>query len=199
MTEETTSKKIKRSIIKHFLAGLYHIAFRIKRNGVENIENDDGVVICANHINYLDAAAIVLLNKRYIRFVAKHDLCRIKMLSWLGHLFNIIPVKRDSSDIASLKLCLKALKDKEALGIFPEGTRRGMEKNAEIKNGAAYLAYKAKVKVVPVGIKGTFKPFSKIEFNYGKPIDVAKYKTDDPNWLNNATNDIMKEIVRLSK
>ena len=199
MTKETPLKRIHRCFVKHFLAGLYYIFYRVKKNGVENIQTDEGLIICANHLNYLDAAGIILLNKEPIRFVAKSDLYRKNSLSYLGHLFNIIPVKRDSSDIASIKLCLKSLKNKEKLGIFPEGTRHGMERHAEVKNGACFLAYKAKVKIVPVGIKGSFKPFTKVTFNYGEPIDVMKYKTDDPDWMNEATKAVMDKIVELSK
>ena len=160
---------------------------------------DEGYIICANHLNYLDAAGIVLLNKRYIRFVAKSDLYRIPILSWLGHLFNIIPIKRGKNDIASIKICLKALKNKEVLGIFPEGTRKGLEKNVKVKSGAAFLAAKAKVKIVPVGIQGTFKPFSKVVYNYGKPIDVNQYKTDDPDWIDKASEEVMNQIIMLTK
>ena len=74
-----------------------------------------------------------------------------------------------------------------------------MERHAEVKNGACFLAYKAKVKIVPVGIKGSFKPFTKVTFNYGEPIDVMKYKTDDPDWINEATKAVMDKIVELSK
>lgn len=198
MTKETTGKKIRRKIVKGFLAGLYHIFFRVKKIGTENIENDEGVIICANHLNTLDAAGIVLLNNRTIRFVAKSDLYRLAILSSLGHLFNMIPVKRNTSDLASIKLCLKCLKNKEALGIFPEGTRKGMEKHADVKNGAAFLAYKANVKIVPVGISGSFKPFTRVIYNYGKPIDVKEFKNDDPNWMDKATEEVMKKIVELS-
>ena len=199
MTEETAFKKFRRKCVKGILAGVYHIFYRVEKIGAENIETDEGLIICSKHVNSIDAAGIVLLNKRYIRFIAKHDLYRFKTLGWLGHLFNIIPVKRNASDLRSIKMCLKALKDKEALGIFPEGTRNGIEKNAEVKNGAVFLAYKAKVKIVPVGINGTFKPFSKVIFNYGKPIDVNKYKTDSPDWINHATEEIMEQILELSK
>lgn len=198
MTEETKYKKFRRSFVKGFLASLYHIGFRVEKRGIENIKTDEGLIICANHLNTLDAAGIVLLNKEYIRFVAKSDLYAIKPLGRLGHLFNIIPIKRNSSDLASIKLCLKSLKNKEILGIFPEGTRKGMEKHADVKDGAVFLAYKAHVKIVPVGISGSFKPFSKVIFNYGKPVDVNDFKTDDPNWMSNATKYIMDEIVRLS-
>ena len=57
-----------------------------------------------------------------------------------------------------------------------------------------YLTFK----VIPVGIKSSFKPFTKVEYNYGKPIDVREFKTDDPNWLDNASKHIMDEIIRLS-
>ncbi len=198
-TPETKWKKFRRSFVKGFLAGLYHISFRVKKVGTENLDMDEGYIICANHLNYLDAAGIVLLNKRYIRFVAKSDLYRIPILSWLGHLFNIIPIKRGKNDIASIKICLKALKNKEVLGIFPEGTRKGLEKNVKVKSGAAFLAAKAKVKIVPVGIQGTFKPFSKVVYNYGKPIDVNQYKTDDPDWIDKASEEVMNQIIMLTK
>ena len=198
MTKETNLKKVRRFIVKHTLAGLYRLAFRVKRIGTENLVSDEGLIVCANHLNTLDAAGVNLFNKGNIRFIAKDDLFRFKTLSRLGHLFNVIPIKRNSSDLASVKLCLKALKNKEIIGIFPEGTRKGLKKHAEIKNGAVYLAYKANVKIVPVGISGSFKPFSKVVFNYGKPIDIASFKTDDPNWMNDATQYVMDEIVRLS-
>ena len=72
------------------------------------------------------------------------------------------------------------------------------KKGKDIKNGAVYMAYKGKVKIVPVGIAGSFKPFTRVYVNYGEPIDVAKFKTDDPNWLDVATDEVMKQVVKLS-
>ncbi len=197
-TKNTWHKRLRRRIIKGFLATLYHIAYRVKITGIENLELDEGFIVCANHINYLDAAAIVLLNKKFIRFVAKSDLYRIPIISFLGHTFDVIPIKRGKNDLASIKMCLKALKNKEILGIFPEGTRKGLEKNVKVKNGAVFLAAKAKAKIVPVGIGGTFKPFSEVRINYGKPIDIMQYQTDDPDWIDNASQEVMKEIIKLS-
>ena len=196
--KETTWKKVERKLVKWFLAGLYHIVYRVKKVGIENISGDEGLIICGNHVNYIDAVGIVVLNRRPIRFVGKSDLCRIPIILWLARLFNIIPVKRDSSDMTSIKLCLKGLKEKDAIGIFPEGTRHGMDKQVKFKNGAVFMAYKAHVRIVPVGISGSFKPFTKVVFNYGKPIDILKYKTTDPDWMDTATEEVMKEIVRLT-
>lgn len=194
--KETKWKKFLRAIIKGILSTLYRIVFRVKIKG--EVPNEGAYVICSNHINYLDAAAIVLFNKRKVNFVAKEDLFKNEFLMWLGHLFDVIPIKRNMQDIEAMKRCLKALKNNELLGIFPEGTRKGMEKNLKAKNGAAFMAMKANVKVIPVGIHGSFKPFSKVYINYGTPIDLSEY-TNQKEKLDEATEKVMNTIVMLTK
>ena len=192
--KETAWKKFVRKLVKVTLGVVYRIAFRVKITG--QVPDEGAYVLCCNHINYLDAAAIVLFNKRKVNFVAKEDLFQHGILMWLGHLFDVIPIKRDMQDINAMKRCLKVLKNGELLGIFPEGTRKGMEKNLKAKNGAAFMAMKAKVKVIPIGIHGTFKPFSKVYMNYGEPIDLSGYTKDN---LDEATENIMDTIVMLTK
>lgn len=192
--KETKWKKIVRKTVKIILSTVYKIAFRVKITG--KVPESGGYIICCNHINYLDAAAIVLFNKRKVNFVAKEDLFTHGILMWLGHLFDAIPIKRDMQDIDAMKRCLKVLKNGELLGIFPEGTRKGMEKNMKAKNGAAFMSIKSKVKVIPVGIHGTFKPFSKVYVNYGEPIDITNFTKEN---LDEATDIIMNNIVMLTK
>ena len=194
--KETKWKKFLRAVIKGVLRTIYRIVFRVKIKG--EVPNEGAYVICSNHINYLDAAAIVLFNKRKVNFVAKEDLFKNEFLMWLGHLFDVIPIKRNMQDIDAMKRCLKVLKNNELLGIFPEGTRKGMEKNMKAKNGAAFMAMKANVKIIPVGIHGSFKPFSKVYINYGTPIDLSEY-TNQKEKLDEATDKVMNEIVMLTK
>lgn len=194
--KETTWKRFVRKAIKVVLATVYRIIFRVKISG--NVPREGAYILCCNHINYLDAAAIVLFNKRKVNFVAKEDLFTHGILMWLGHLFDAIPIKRDMQDIEAMKRCLKVLKNGELLGIFPEGTRRGMEKNMKAKNGAAFMAIKSNVKVIPVGIHGSFKPFGKVYVNYGEPIDLSKYKNEKDK-LDEATDIVMNQIVMLTK
>ena len=61
------------------------------------------------------------------------------------------------------------------------------------------IAIKAGVPIVPIGIKGSFKVFSKITINIGKPIyyDEYKDKINDKEIVSKLTEDLMKEIVRL--
>ena len=64
----------------------------------------------------------------------------------------------------------------DVFGIFPEGTRNGMEKNeGKLKNGASYMAIKTGAKIIPIGIIGDAKPFSKNIIVYGEPLDFSKY------------------------
>ena len=200
---ETKRKKVVRKIVKVFLRTLYKIFYRIEITGEENktkAGKNGGYIICSNHLNYLDAAAIVLFSKEKVRFIAKHDLGRIGILRWLEHLFDIIPIKRNTQDLEAMKRCLKALKNNEILAIFPEGTRKGMQKNEKAKNGAAFMAIRSGKPVVPVGIAGSFKLFSKVSINFGEPIDMAKYKIkgQEKDAQEAATKEIMDNIIMLT-
>ena len=200
---ETKWKKFVRKIVKGFLRSLYKIFFRMEITGEENkikAGENGGYIICANHVNYFDAVAVVVFSKEKVRFIAKYDLARIGIIRWLEHLFDVIPIKRNTQDIDAMKRSLKALKNKEILGIFPEGTRKGMAKNQKVKNGAAFMAIRSGVPVVPVGISGTFKPFSKVRIAYGEPIDMSKYKIkgQEKECQEQATKEIMDNIVMLT-
>ena len=75
-----------------------------------------------------------------------------------------------------MKKSLKVLNSKEGLGIFPEGTTKGLEKGVKVKNGAAFMALRTGNPIVPVGVEVTKKPFSKIIVRYGKTLDYSQHK-----------------------
>jgi len=193
---DTKWKQKERNIIKAFLRGIYRLVFRVRIIG--EIPKEGAYIICANHINYLDAAAIVLFNKRQVSFVAKEDLFQIGILRWLARIFDIIPIKRNMQDMEAMKRCLKYLKSGRVLGIFPEGTRKGMAKQQKAKNGAAYMAVKTKTPIIPVGIGGTFKPFGSVYIQYGKPIEVKDISAGDKEKLEALTEEVMNQIVMLT-
>lgn len=200
---ETKRKQIVRTFVKAFLRGLYKLFYRVEIIGEENkakAAENGGYIICPNHINYIDAVAIVVFSKEKIRFVAKYDLARFGIIRWLEHLFDVIPIKRNTQDLEGIKRCLKVLKNDEVLALFPEGTRNGMEKNGKAKNGAAFMAIRTGKQVVPVGISGTFKLFSKVYINYGEPLDMKKYqiKGKEKECQEQATKEIMDNIIKLT-
>ncbi len=199
--KDTKWKLFKRKIVKAVILAFYKIVYRIEVVG-EKIPDEGAYIICGNHVSFFDPPAVVTTSKRHINMVAKEDLLRSSILYWLGSTFNVIPIKRDSQDIDSMKRCLEILKNNEILGIYPEGTRNGLKKNnGKVKNGAAFFVARTGVPVIPVGIKGSFKPFTKVTLNYGKPLDFSQYQTKKPDkeTLDKISEEIMDNIIKLTK
>ena len=196
-------KKIIKVIVKSCIYLYCKIIFRTKIVGKENIPKEGAVIFCGNHRTYLDPQLIVATAGRDMRFMAKEELAKNPFFRFLGNVFDAILVKRDEKDITALKEALKTLKAGKCIGIFPEGTRNGFEKNAgEIKNGTAYMALKTGAKVVPIGIVGTSKPFSKNRITYGNPLDLSIYagntKKIDKEDEEKVSEIIKNEIIKLA-
>ena len=199
---EKILKKISRGIVIVALNIVFRTVYRMKVIGTENIPKGGALIFCGNHKSYLDPPAISVTNRRKMSFLAKEELKGNILYAFLGWAFDNIWVKRDSKDIGPLKQSLATLKSGGCLGIFPEGTRNGMEKNnGELKNGAAYLALKTGAKIVPVGVIGEAKPFTKNALIYGKPIDLSKYKGQkiDKELEEKVSNELKNEIIKLTR
>ncbi|MCI8700555.1 MAG: 1-acyl-sn-glycerol-3-phosphate acyltransferase [Clostridia bacterium] len=192
-------KDLARGIIKGAIFIYCKIVYRIKIIGIENVPKGEQFIFCANHRTYLDPPLIEVTAKRHIIFLAKEDLAKNKFLALLGEIFEVIYVKRDEKDITAIKTTLKTLKNNESIALFPEGTRNGLEKGEDLKDGTAFFTIKSGVKVLPIGISGEVKPFHKVTIRYGKPMDFSKY-TDvkDKNTLEDVTNQIMEAIKTLA-
>lgn len=195
-------KKIGRVIVSFLILTYCRIVYRVKIIGKENIPQEGTLLFCGNHRTYLDPPLIIVTAGRYMRFLAKEELRKNPLFAFLGFLYDGIYVKRDSKDITSLKTALKTLKDGKCVGLFPEGTRNGLEKNdGKIKNGAAYMALKTNAKVIPIGIVGPAKPFSKNAIIYGKPLDFSEYAArmkEDKSVEDQVSEIIKEEIIKLA-
>ena len=197
---ETVFKEIMRYIIKGILQVFCRILFRIKIVNKNNIPKEGACIICANHVSNWDPLVSVVCTKRPIRMMAKEELFNSKFLSFLGYVFGMFPVKRNAGDMEAIKKSLKLLKAGEILGLYPEGTRKGLEKGIKPKNGAVLISIKSKTPIIPVGLQGEFKPFKKVKINYGKPIyfDQKNVDTQNKEEVDRLTGELMSEIVRLT-
>ena len=198
--KEPISKRIQRTIVKGILKFLYIVVYRVKVEGKENVPEEGSFILCGNHVSYIKVPIVVLFNPRKVNFIAKAELFNNPILNWLGYLFDAIPVKRGKQDVESMKRSLKVINSGEVLGLFPEGTRNGLEKKVKVKNGAAYMAIRTGAPVLPVGIKVTKRPFPKVIVNFGKLLDYSEYKSKVPEKevLEKTTNEIMDNIIKLT-
>lgn len=195
-------KKIGRVIIRFVILTYCRIVYRLKVVGIENVPKDGAVIFCGNHRTYLDPPAIVVTAGRHMRFMAKEELRKNPLFAFLGFVFDGIYVKRDAKDITAMKEAMKTLKDGGCVGLFPEGTRNGLEKNdGKMKSGACYMALKTNALIVPIGIQGEAKPFKRTTLVYGEPIDFSKKYNikEDKEAADKATEELKEAIVALTK
>jgi 1-acyl-sn-glycerol-3-phosphate acyltransferase len=109
-------------------------------------------VIAPTHRSMLDIPWVAMATPRKIRYMGKASLFRIPLLGSLFTALGGFPVARDGSDRGPLRDSLKILEGGEPLVVYPEGTRQRGDVIQELQPGAAYLAIKAQVPIVPVAM-----------------------------------------------
>jgi 1-acyl-sn-glycerol-3-phosphate acyltransferase len=188
-----------RAIVKGLANIIVNIFYRIKVTGKENIPTEGAAIICPNHIHAMDSVVAVVQIKRMLYAMAKEELFKGKFKNYFFRELGCFPVKRGKGDLEAVKSAENYLKNGQLLAIYPEGTRNGMKKGIKPKRGAALLATTAEVPIIPLGMKGSFKPFSKVYINFGKPIYYKEYygRILTKEELDTITTNIMEEIEKL--
>lgn len=157
----------------------FRLIFRIEVKGRENIPKDDGALICPNHYHWADPLLIAIVTPRKINFMAKYELFEIPLLRWILNGVGTYPVKRGEADLNASKITLRLLKDKQLVGMFPEGTRikEGVHGNfGKANSGVAVFSVKTKKPVIPVLITGDYYPFKKMRVVFGEPVELHRFK-----------------------
>lgn len=163
-------------IIEKILGTLVSVMFKVERVGDCRLPEEGACVACINHISMFDPIVVSYAVNRPIRFIGKEELFKIPVVGWYLKSINVIPIKRGSGDIGAVKSSLKALKNGEVLGIFPTGTREKKNPNAKVKPGAALIALKAGVDVIPIHIDSKYKLFSKVRITVGDKVDLTRFE-----------------------
>ena len=189
-----------RKIVKGFANIMCHIIYRFDVKGLENIPKEGAAIICANHIHLLDSVTIVIHIKRMIYIMVKKELMKSKIGYWFFDKLGCFAVDRGKGDVKAIEDAEGHVKDGDLLMIFPEGKRNGMAKGIKMKKGAAMVALQTKTPIIPVGISGSFIPFTKIKIRFGKPMDLNAYfemeKTGHREWIT-VTKKMEEEIISL--
>jgi len=128
---------------------------RLKVYGSENIPVDGAFIVAPIHRSNVDTPLASAITKRRLRFMGKDSLWKNKQIGAILSALGGFPVTRGSADLEALRRCLDVLSQGEPLVMFPEGTRQSGPLIHPLFDGAAYLAIKAQVPIVPVGFGGT--------------------------------------------
>ena len=181
---------------------VYHIAYDLHFEGLENIPADEGVVIASNHRSYADPVLLTVHMKHPVKYMAKEELFKNKLFAAFIRMLGAFPVKRGSGDMKVIDDSVELLKNRNNLVIFPEGTRSKENKVGKGKTGVAMIAAKSGADVLPVGIcfEGKKLKFRcRLTVKYGKLIKYDELGVTDgsPKELKAVKIRIMDDITTL--
>ena len=144
-------------IAKPILGPIYKFWYNPKIIGKENIPKEKSIIIVGNHIHIMDQCNIIISTKRCIHYMAKKEYFDKKYkegkFSWFFKQTGCIPVDRSKKDEQATTSAIEVLKSKEALGLFPEGTRNALKEDKIRKLYEDYYKDKEKYKAFYKKIK----------------------------------------------
>ncbi|MGH9282645.1 MAG: lysophospholipid acyltransferase family protein, partial [Acidimicrobiales bacterium] len=147
-------------IVRNILVGFSRVYWRLTITGKEHLP-DGPYVVAPVHRSNIDTVLVAGISRRRLRYMGKDALWRFRPFGWVISALGAFPVKRGSADRAALRTCLEVLGLGEPLVVYPEGGRRSGASVGDISEGAAYLALRAGVPLVPVGIGGSERAMTK--------------------------------------
>ncbi|MGL4744710.1 MAG: lysophospholipid acyltransferase family protein [Dermatophilaceae bacterium] len=175
------------------VVGAVHTLFflqgtRLTLEGQHHVPRTGGAVMAVNHTSYLDfmyAGLAAWPHRRYVRFMAKKSIFAHRVAGPLMRGMGHIPVDRHSGGRAFAD-AVRALRDGEVVGVFPEATMSRSFDLKELKPGAVKMAQVARVPVLPTTIWGGHRVWTKdlpkrmgragipVHIAVGEPIDIGR-------------------------
>ncbi len=131
---------------------VFRLLLRGRTEGVAHVPRQGGLVVVANHGSYLDPPLLSCAVQRPVAFMAKEELFRVPLLGPLIRACGAYPVARGSSDRQALRTACLRLQEGWATGVFLDGTRQVDGRVSRPQQGAALLAARTGLPLLPVAI-----------------------------------------------
>ena len=163
------------NVLRVMVIPFYWIFKPFRYYGNRKVKDGACIYIC-NHYGLMDPAFPACTTWEGIHFIAKKEVEKMPLIGFLFKKVKGISVNRDGNDVRALLDCFKCLKNGEKICIFPEGTRNktGVELQP-FRHGAAAIAIKAKVSIIPMMIYKKPKFFRMTHILMGEPIELTEY------------------------
>jgi 1-acyl-sn-glycerol-3-phosphate acyltransferase len=145
-----------RFIIRLALVVFRLFRFRFDVRGQEHVPATGGAIVCSNHVSYLDFTFLglgALPQHRMVRFMAKSSVFSHWFAGPFMRAMQHIPVDRKAG-AAAFEAAVRALKDGQVIGVFPEATISSSFTLKDLKAGAARMAVDAGVPILPAAVYG---------------------------------------------
>lgn len=159
---------------------VWHIGFRIRVIGRENLPKEGGFVLAPNHISAIDPVFVVIARfwgKRLL-IMAKEEILQVNpVFTWMFRHVGVVGIERGRGDVGVVGELIGDVKKGQGLLIFPEGTRSKTGQVGKVKSGAFVIASAAGVPMVPCRIiyePGRMKVFCRVRVCFGTPIPAEE-------------------------
>ncbi len=188
----------KRSILYELIRFLAKIVFGtvmpVRCYNRERLDAEAPYVLIANHQHALDPVAMAgKIPGRQIVFLGKKELGKNPLAARLLSGAHVILVDRHETDMAAMRNCMKAIKMKKILLIFPEGTRHHEGQMEQIENGTSLIVLRSKAPVIPIYIDGKMGLFKRTNMYVGEPVPCGDLMEKG---INAETCEAMNERLR---
>lgn len=142
-------------VVRGIVMVVGRLYWRLTVVGREHVPTSGAFVIAPVHRSNVDTLVVSALTRRRIRYMGKDSLWKARWAAWFLSALGGFPVARGTADREALRAGLGVLDGGEPLVVFPEGTRQSGPEVQPLYEGAAYLAARTGVPILPVGIGGS--------------------------------------------
>lgn len=148
-------------IVRSMVALIIRLYWRTTFEGLENVPAKGAFVLAPVHRSFIDFALVSGVTRRRLRYMGKDSLWKWRPFGWFLSALGAYPVNRRTADREAMRRTIAVVEAGEPVVLFPEGTRRSGPVVSDLYEGAAYVASRAGVPLVPVGIGGSERALKK--------------------------------------
>jgi 1-acyl-sn-glycerol-3-phosphate acyltransferase len=148
-------EKVLYVVFRTAVCGFTQLYTRMKIEGKEHLPADGAYVLAPVHRSYVDTPIAACVTRRRVRFMGKDSMWKYPAVGKLISALGTFPVSRGTVDREALQRSIAVLNGGEPLVLFPEGERKDGPTVQPLFDGAAFVAAKAGVPIIPVGIGGS--------------------------------------------
>jgi 1-acyl-sn-glycerol-3-phosphate acyltransferase len=164
-----------RFVIRACLVVFRLFRFRFDVRGSEHVPTSGGAIICSNHVSFFDFTFLglgALPQHRLVRFMAKSSVFDHWFAGRFMRAMQHIPVDRKAG-AAAFEAAVRALKDGEVVGVFPEATISTSFMVKDLKAGAARMAVQSGVPIIPAAVWGGHRVATKGKVDLRRGVAVT--------------------------
>jgi 1-acyl-sn-glycerol-3-phosphate acyltransferase len=153
--EPTRGTRISYAMVRGLILAVAKLFGRVRIHGSDKVPTNGAYVLAPVHRSNVDFALAALVTDRPMRYMGKDSIWKSKPLGRFVSMLGAFPVHRGSADRDALQACIDIVDGGSPLVMFPEGTRCSGPEIEELFDGTAFVAAKAGVPIIPVGIGGS--------------------------------------------